>query len=98
MKEEEHSIRMLMQLGENTRYVQKFIDVFVDDELETRTLTCMAGGHTYMYVFTPDTAWDCMEKAFDHALDDDLTLTLDDAEALSITMEEIINGKGPFEL
>jgi hypothetical protein len=52
MKEEEHSIRMLMQIGENTRYVQKFIDVFVDDELETRTLTCMAGGHTYMYVFT----------------------------------------------
>ena len=98
MKEEEHSIRMLMQMGENIRYVQKFFDVIVNEEIETRTLTCMSGGHTYMYVFTPDTAWDCMEKAFDHAMSDDLTLTLDDAEALSITMEEIINGKGPFEM
>jgi uncharacterized protein YqkB len=98
MKEEQHIIRMLMPPGGKSRYIQQFVDVFVDDELKTRTLTCMSGGHTYMYIFTPETAWDCMEKAFDHALGDDLNLTLDDAEALSLTIEEITNGKGPIGL
>ena len=98
MKEEQHVIRMLIPKDSKSRYIQRFVDVFIDDELKTRTLTCMSGGHTYVYIFTPETAWDCMEKAFDHALGKELTLTLDDAEALSLTMEEIINGKGPFEL
>lgn len=98
MKEEQHCNRMLIPDGGKSRYIQQFVDVFVDNKLKTRTLTCMSGGHTYVYIFTPETAWDCMEKVFDHALGKELTLTLDDAEALSLTMEEIINGKGPFEL
>ena len=93
MKESQYTQRLMSNLG-GGRYFQRYVDEYDDGELISRTIICTHGEHTYMYVFTPTTAWDCMERAFDHALGDELNLTLGEAEALSLTMEEIIDDKG----
>jgi len=97
MKEKHYTQRLMSNL-EGGRYFQRFVDKYDEGELISRTIICTHGEHTYMYVFTPTTAWDCMERAFDHALGDELNLTLGEAEALSLTMEEIIDDKGIINL
>ena len=74
------------------RYFFEYYDSFDDNgDYVHRIVTYFKQGEHYAYVFTPDTAFACMTKIFSHAMDKDLNLTVKEAEAISIVMEELID-------
>jgi len=73
------------------RYLFKYYDLVSDSQVITRCVVYLKGGHTYVYIFTPETAERCMEAAFKHGMDDRLNLTIDEAGAIVVPMEGLID-------
>ena len=73
------------------RYLFRYYDLIEDSQILTRCVVYFKAGHTYIYIFNPETAHLCMEKVFADGMDDDLNLTIDEAGAIVTPMEEMID-------
>jgi len=73
------------------RYLYKYYDLIEDSRVLTRCVVYFKAGHTYIYIFKPETAHLCMEKVFTDGMDDNLNLTIDEAGAIVTPMEDMID-------
>jgi uncharacterized protein YuzE len=73
------------------RYLFKYYDLIEDSRVLTRCVVYFKAGHTYVYIFEPETAHLCMETVFAHGMDDNLNLTIDEAGAIVTPMEDLID-------
>lgn len=73
------------------RYLYKYYDLIEDSRVLTRCVVYFKAGHTYIYIFKPETAHLCMEKVFADGMDDNLNLTIDEAGAIVTPMEGLID-------
>ena len=73
------------------RYLFRYYDLIEDSRVLTRCVVYFKAGHTYVYIFKPETAHLCMEAVFRHGMDDRLNLTIDEVGAIVVPMEGLID-------